>query len=162
MMDARAAWRTLVMMPVAIFALGFAALFAPRLLLRDALPETPPGVCQRWGTRPCAPEAARRLKTQARARFDFPIGWGQVTEARLYGDTPDHVDGAVILRAPFGVPVAEVRLAGQETRQETRHVYSGQLLNWPLAWGAFLLAEGALGLGFGRRLWRQLGLESPL
>lgn len=142
--------------PVLMLALGGAALWAPRQVFRDAPTELRPGACEYWGTRPCATEAARRLKGQARARFDFPIGWAQVVEARLAGPTPDHAEGTVIFRAPFGVPVAEIRLYDQSDR------YDYQLANWPLAWGAFLLAEGALGVLFCRRLWRALGLESAL
>jgi hypothetical protein len=156
MNDGRLAWLTLPALPVAMLVIAVVALWAPRQVFRDAPTEMRPGACEHWGTRPCATEAARRLKGQARARFDFPIGWAQVVEARLAGPTPDHVEGTVVFRAPLGLPVARIRLYGQSGR------YDYQLANWPLAWGAFLLAEGALGVLFCRRLWRALGLESAL
>lgn len=92
------------------------------------------------------PEAARRLKTQLALGYTIHPLVLQVTEARMTGNTPDHIEGTGVWRTLFGIPVGERRLAYKDER------YNLDTRKWILVWGIFLLVEGALGAFILRRM----------
>jgi hypothetical protein len=153
-----------------MLGLGFAAFGAPRLIHRDALPEVGQrswlagsegrrATCIVTTTRgerlvydlACAHmphEALRRLKAQATVGYTIPPALTQVTAARMIGETPNDVEGMVIWRTLFGLPVGTSPVVGY------RHNYSLDFekhLNVALM---FLLAEGMLAVVLLRQLWR--------
>ncbi len=161
---------------IAMLAVAIAAFVAPPCLFPDRLPTTGQRAwvdgSDAWGPtctvavatvpggqvvyrRPCSQlprEALRRLKTQAAAPLKVRPGFRQVTAARMTGETPDDIEGTVVWRTVFGLPVGETRISG------ARWTHDHHQLNWWLAWGTLLLVEGALA----RLLYKQLGLERPL
>lgn len=100
-------------------ALAIAAFGVPILLFED---RADPEVSQ---------EAVRRLKTQATIGYEIRPLFHQVTDAHMTGPTPDHVEGTVVWRTLFGVPV------GQR--------YDLNVVRWIGVWTVFLATE--LGLG---------------
>ena len=83
-------------------------------------------------------EALHRLKTQTTADYELRPLFYQVTDAHMTGPTPDHVQGTVVWRTLFGIPV------GQR--------YDLNTARWITVWTLFLGTELALGLVAIRRL----------
>ncbi len=119
---------------VAMLGVGFAAFGLPRLLYPDYAPAVLPGGC----AQSCVPRAIRHLKAQAAAGYKIRPEFSQVTSAYVLGDTPYHVQGTVVWRTLFGLPVAEAHVFGAGKNPELN------LLNWALAWATFALVEGVL------------------
>lgn len=131
--------RTLLIL-LTMLGVGFAAFGLPQLLYRDYAPTALQGGCVYWGSQPCTVAAIRRLKTQAARGYKLRPEFSQVTDLYLLGDTPNDVQGTVVWRTLFGIPVAERRIAGAGSTSGLNW------LNWVLAWAIFLLVEGVLGI----------------
>jgi len=85
-------------------------------------------------------EALHRLKTQATIGYEIQPLFYQVTDAHMTGPTPDHVEGTVVWRTLFGVPI------GQR--------YDLNVARWIGVWTLFLATELALCIVAFRRLVR--------
>lgn len=110
----------------AMAGLGIGAL-APPLLYRDQGADLPV-------------IAIQQLKAEADRGYTIPPGVRQVIDGRAYGEYPYRVEGTVIYRSLFGLPVASARTYNSATAYELAGM---KLLG---VWVGFILAEGALGL----------------
>ena len=127
------AWSGRTLLLIAIM-MGFAVgALVPPLLFRDQGTGLPPIVLQ-------------QLKAEASRGFAIPPGIMQVVDVRAQGEYPYRVEGTVVYRSLFGVPVASARYYNGVTTYELDAVRLGGL-----ALG-FILVEGLLSLlAFKRR-----------
>jgi hypothetical protein len=92
-------------------------------------------------------EALRRLKVRAASTLKLPPLFSQVVDARMTGDSADHVEGTVVWRTVFGLRAGEIRVYGQHLTPRYEHRTT------LAAWAAFLLTEAGLGVLLVRQLW---------
>lgn len=111
---------------IAMAGLAFGALVRP-FLFRDQGTELPPIVLL-------------QLKAEASRAFTIPPGVMHVTDVHMYGEYPYRVDGTVVYRSLFGLPVASVRSYNSATYSEKVGA------RWFTLIGGFILVEGLLGL----------------
>ncbi len=118
---ARKSW--LLMVAMAGLALGA---LVPPFLFRDQGTELPPTVLL-------------QLKAEASHAFTIPPGVMHVTDIHMYGEHPYRVEGTVIYRSLFGLPVASVRA------YNSLKYYENVGARWFALIGGFILVEGLLG-----------------
>lgn len=91
-------WRaTLIIALMATWA--FAAFAIPTYVFRDRAGAVPPVVFA-------------QLRNEAARAYTIPTGSMQVTDARASGPYPYHVEGTVVYRSLFGLPVGNTRNHG--------------------------------------------------
>lgn len=86
------------------------------------------------------PIALRQLKAEASHGFTIPLGVMQVVDVSAHGEYPYQVEGSVVYRSLFGVPVASARSYNHATVYDHDNARFGGIVV------GLILAEGLLGL----------------
>lgn len=114
------------LLTVAMAILAVVAVVPP-FLFRDRGTDLPPIVL-------------RQLKVEASHGFTIPPGVMQVIDIRAHGEYPYQVEGTVVYRSLFGVPVASARSYNHATVYDHDNARFGGIVV------GLILAEGVLGL----------------